>query len=99
MLFCCVNFVVLTTWTLTMDHLQKLNGLDPMEIGNDDSYDRCDYLDPDSNADILLNNDSDLNIVQFNIRGLISNKANCAMKSKVTTTATWYMCSFLRRPG
>ena len=82
MLFCCVNFVVLTTWTLTMDHLQKLNGLDPMEIGNDDSYDRCDYLDPDSNADILLNNDSDLNIVQLNIRGLISKQGKLCNEIK-----------------
>ena len=37
-----------------------------------DNYDRCDYLDPDSNVDILQNNEGDLNIVQLNIRGLIS---------------------------
>ena len=82
MLFCCVNFVVLTTWTLTMDRLQKLNGMDPMEIGNEYNYDRCDYLDPNSNADILSNNDSDLNIVQLNIRGLISKQSKLCNEIK-----------------
>ena len=82
MLFCCLNFVVLTTWTLTMERLEELNGLDPLEIGNDDSYNRCDYLDPDSNADILLNNDSDLNIVQLNIRGLIGKQGKLCKEIK-----------------
>ena len=51
---------------------QRLNVLDTMDITCDDYYDGCDYLDPSSNEGILFSNNHDLNIVQLNIRGLIS---------------------------
>ena len=38
-LFCYLNLVVLTTWTLTMDHLKDLTGLDLLELGNYNGYD------------------------------------------------------------
>ena len=81
MLFCCLN-LVLTTWTLTMDRLEDLTGLDPLEIGTYDGYDRCDYLDPDSNVDILQDTDNDLNIVQLNIRGLIGKQGKLCKEIK-----------------
>ena len=77
-----------------MDCLEDLTGLNPLKIGSHDGYDRCDYLDPDSNVDILQDTDSDLNIVQLNIRGLIGNNSNCAKKLKAITTATRCMCSY-----
>ena len=62
-------FVVLTTMTMT-DFSQRLAyGLDTMDT-MDDHQDSCEYLDPSSMEDMISNHD--LNVVQLNIRGLIS---------------------------
>ena len=82
LLLCYLNPVVLTTWTLTMDRLKDLTGLDPLESGSHSGYDKCDYLDPDLNADILEDIDSDLNIVQLNIRGLIGKQGRLCKEIK-----------------
>ena len=94
LLFCYLNLVVLTTWTLTMDRLKDLTGLDALELGSHSGYDQCDYLDHDSNVDILEDIDSDLNIVQLNIRGLIGNKVDYAKKLKVRTIEIRCMCIY-----
>ena len=85
-LLCYILFVVLTTWTMTSDLSQKLNGLGSIDFGNDDNYDRCDYLHPSSNADILLSNGCDLNIVQLNIRGLISKQSRLCKETSGTNS-------------
>ena len=72
---------MLTTWTLTMDRLKDLTGLDPLELGSYNGYDQCNYMDPDSNVDILQDTDSDLNIVQLNIRGLIGKQGKLCVSS------------------
>ena len=69
LLFVYVNFFVLDTRILTMDCPQKLDSLDI------DNHDRCDYIDPDLSENILIKNDKDLNIMQLNIRGLISKQS------------------------
>ena len=53
-----------------------------MELGSHSGYDQCDYLDPDSNVDILEDIDSDLNIVQLNIRGLIGKQGRLCKEIK-----------------
>ena len=65
-----------------MDRLKDLTGLDPLELGSYNGYDQCDYLDPDSNVDILQDTDSDLNIVQLNIRGLIGKQGKLCKEIK-----------------
>ena len=69
LLFVFVNIFVLETGILTMDCPQTLGSLDI------DNWDKCDYINPDLSNNMLTKNDSDLNIVQFNIRGLISKQA------------------------
>ena len=64
-----VNIIVLIARILTMDCPQTL---DSLEI---DNHDRCDYIDPELNNNILVKNDNDLNIMQFNIRDLISKQS------------------------
>ena len=59
-----------------------MTGLDPLELGSHSGYDQCHYLDPDSNVDILEDIDSDLNIVQLNIRGLIGKQGRLCKEIK-----------------
>ena len=73
---CLMITVVLTAITLTMtmtDLLQEPSyGLNIMDNTDDDYQDSCDYIDPSSSEDIMSSNKCDLNIVQLNIRRLIS---------------------------
>ena len=60
-------------------------GLDwtrPLGIRSHSRHDQCDYLDPNSNVDILEDIDSDLNIVQLNIRGLIGKQGRLCKEIK-----------------
>ena len=82
LLFCYLNFAVVTTRTLTKDRLKDLTRLDPLELGSHSGHDQCDYLDPDSNIEILEDIDSDLNIVQLNIRGLLGKQGRLCKEIK-----------------
>ena len=64
--------LLLMTMTDCLNGVNIASMLNNLNITDEAFHNTCDYLDPSQSEDIMASTDNDLNIVQLNIRGLIS---------------------------
>ena len=88
MLYCYYFVTIINYCTTNHDLVKKSNELDvdidlnTLTIGDEDFCDMCDYHDLTKDDNIMSKSERDLNIVQLNIRGLVS-KQNALMTETI----------------